>query len=347
MLSERATIILNILVDQYVHSAMPVASEEIARKFAHFSSAKVSPATVRSTMSQLADEGYISRPHISAGGIPSDLGYRHYVESLRELPGLPVSLRRRINHRFGQVEPQGELWSQECASILSYMTANLAIVTAPQASSSRLKHIQLVQLQEFLVLLIIVLQEARLLRRLLPLEKGIDQDSLDQVAGKLNDYLGGLTTSDIESNPLELTSLEARIKRDSVDMMREAESSAAKEHRVDGLGRLLNQPEFAQGSRAKELVQMVEERVFLESALAEVPAPNEIVVYIGGENQREALRSFGVILCGYGVPGQIGGTICVIGPTRMGYPQAISGVRYLSSIMNQFVQNYQGALSDA
>jgi heat-inducible transcriptional repressor len=297
-------------------------------------------------MSRLSDEGYISRPHVSAGGIPSDQGYRYYVESLSELPGLPVSLRRQIDQRFGWVEPHVELWSQQCAAILSHLTANLAIVTMPRANSPRLRHIQLVHLQEYLVLLIIVLQEARLLRRLLPMEEGVGQESLNQVAGKLNDCLSGMTTDEIESNQLDLTALEERVKRDSVGLMREAGSGSSPEHCVDGLRRLLNQPEFSQSSRAKELVEMVEERVLLESVLSEVPAPNDIAIYIGEENQRDALRPFGVILCGYGIPGQVGGTICVIGPTRMGYPQAISGVRYLSAVMSQMVQEVHGSYPD-
>ena len=340
MLSERASTVLNILVDQYVRTAAPVASDDIAR----LSATKVSPATVRSAMSQLTDEGYISRPHVSAGAIPSDLGYRYCMDTMTELPSLPAALRRQIDHQFGQMDPHAEVWSQQCASILSRLTASLAIVTVPQASSPRLRRLQLVYLQEFLVLLIIVLQETRLLRRLLPMAEGVDQEKLDQAASKLNDYLNGLTSDEVETSPLELTPLEERLKRESVDLMREAEGGGTQDHYVDGLRRLLNQPEFSQGSRAKELVEMVEERVLLESVLSEVPAPDDIAVFIGGENQHEALRPYGVILCGYGIPGQIGGTICVIGPTRMGYAQAISGVRYLSSAMNQLVQDFHATL---
>ena len=338
MLSTRANNVLNILVDQYVHTATPVASEDIAR----LSATKVSPATVRSAMSRLNDEGYISRPHVSAGGIPSDLGYRHHVESLRELPELPVAMRRQIGRRFGRMEPHVELWSQQCASILSHLTANFAMVTVPQASSARLRHIELVYVQEFLVLLIVVLQEARLLRRLLPMEEGVDPESLGQVAGKLNDYLVGLSTDEIESNQLELTPLEERVIRDSVKMMREAETGGPQELRQDGLRRLINQPEFSQGNRAKELVEMVEERVILDSVLSDAPSPNDVAVYIGAENQRVALRPFSVIICGYGIPGQVSGTVSVIGPTRMSYSNAISAVRYLSSVMSQLVQEIHG-----
>lgn len=338
MLSERARTVLNILVDQYVTTATPVASEEIAR----LSTTKVSPATVRSTMSQLSDEGYISRPHVSAGGVPSDLGYRSYVESLGELPDLPVALRQQINRHLGRAEPDVEVWCQQCASLLSRITTNLAIVTAPRAASARLKQVQLVYLQEFLALLIVVLQETRLLRRLLPIEEGVDQDLLNLAANKLNGALSGLTYAELESSEAEWSPFEERVKRDSIVMMREAETIGALEHYVDGLPLMLSQPEFSQGGRAKELVDILEERVLLRRVIPAVPAVNEVTIHIGAENQDQALRSFGVILCGYGVPNQLGGMICVIGPTRMGYAKAISGVRYLSSFMSQLVGELRG-----
>ena len=219
-------------------------------------------------MSQLTEEGYISRPHVSAGAMPSDMGYRFYVESLKEVPPLPPSVRQTIGRRFQQADLDGDAWSQQCASILSRITANLAIVTVPRASSPRLKHIQLVCLQEALALLVIVLQEARLLQRLLPLAEGVAQDILDQTSNTLNERLGGLSYSEIESSQQHLSPLEERVKRDTVDMMREAEYAGAQDHHVDGLRLLLDQPEFSQTNRAKEVVELLEERVLLESVLS-------------------------------------------------------------------------------
>ena len=344
MLSERAGAILNILVDQYVHTAAPVASEDIA----HRSATKVSPATVRSAMSQLTEEGYISRPHVSAGGIPSDLGYRFYVESLKEVPPLPPSIRQTIGHRFQQADLDGDAWSQQCASILSRITANLAIVTVPRASSPRLKRIQLVRLQEALALLVIVLQEARLLRRLLPLEEGVAQDLLDQTSNTLNERLGGLSyseieaTREIEAGQQPLTPLEERVKRDTVVMMREAEYAGVQDHHVDGLRLLLDQPEFSETSRAKAVVELLEERVLLESVLSEAPRRDDLAIYIGGENPEDVLRPFAVVVCQYGKADSLGGTICVVGPTRMGYAVVMSAVRYLSSIMSQLIVGVHG-----
>ena len=344
MISERAGNVLNILVNEYINTATPVASDDIAR----LSPSRVSPATVRNAMSRLTEEGYISRPHISAGGVPSDLGYRYYVESLKGTPELPAPLRREIHERFNEVGPDVETWTRCCAVVLSHLTENMAIVTVPRAAAPRLKHIQMVCLEEFLALLVIVLQEARLLRRLVPLDEKVNQRALDQVAGVLNERYNDQTYNQIEADSGELTPLESRVKRDTVAMLREAGTYSSPEHYVDGLRRLLDQPEFSQGNRAKELVELVEEQVLLEGIISETPPDGDVVVYIGGENQQESLRPFGVILCQYGIPSQASGTICVIGPTRMGYTQAIGGVSFLSSFMNQLVlELYGGAPADS
>jgi heat-inducible transcriptional repressor len=334
MLTERAGTVLKILVSEYINNAIPVASDEIARR----SPVKVSPATIRSAMSQLTEEGYISRPHVSAGAVPCDRGYRYYVESWKEPPELPVLVQRQIYQHFDLADPDMEVWSQQCAAILSRLATNLAIVTVPWARSPRLKQIQLVYLEEFLALLIIVLQETRLLRRLLPLDEASSQDSLNRVANKLNQSLGDLQYRDIEASQLELTPLEEKVKNETTQMLKEASSDASPEHYVDGLRWLLNQPEFAHGGRAKDLVEMLEERVLLEGILSEMPQTGDVAVYIGGENREASLRPFGVIICQYGMPHQSNGTICVIGPTRMGYAEAIGGVTFLSSFMSRLVK---------
>ena len=338
MISERAGSVLNILVNEYIDTATPVASEDIARLSPH----KMSPATVRNAMSRLTNEGYISRSHVSAGAVPSDRGYRHYIESMTSPPELPEDIRQEIHHGFSKVGPDMQILSRQCAVILSNLTANMAIVTVPRARAPRLKQVQLVYLEEFLAMLIIVLQESRLLRRLIPLEEPANQGTLNELASTLNESYNDLTHREIELDQAELTPLGARVKRDTVAMLKEAETFSFPEHHVDGMRRLLDQPEFSQANRAKELVELVEERVLLEGVLSETPSDGDVSVYVGEENREESLRPFGVIVCQYGIPHQVSGTICVIGPTRMGYTQAIGGVSFLSSFMSQLMLDFYG-----
>ena len=338
MLTQRAGSVLNILVNEYISTANPVASDEIAR----LSPTRVSPATVRNAMSLLAEEGYISRPHVSAGAVPLDRGYRYHVETLEEVPPLPESVRQQIHQDFDRSDADLAELSRRCALILSRITTNMAIVTVPQARLPRVKHIQLVYLDEYSALLILVLQDARLLRRLLTLDEPIDQEALNQSANYLNDRLGGQSLPEVEGIPGDFGPISERVKQSTLSLLREADAYSIPEHYVDGLRWLLNQPEMAQGSHARELVELLEEQVLLDSLLSEQPETGDIAVFIGGENMEEPLRPFGVILCRYGIPQQASGTICVIGPTRMSYAGAISGVGFLSSLMSRLVLELYG-----
>ena len=241
---------------------------------------------------------------------------------------------------LGEAEPDVEVWTRQCAAALSQLTANLAIVTQPRAIAPRLKRLQLVFLHESVVLLVLVLGEARLLKRLLSLRDTVTQERLDRATEHLNGAMAGLSRQQIQVRGFELDSLERRIRQDSLNLMLEAEQGDIPEHSVDGLGRLLNQPEFAAGERARQLVQTVEERVLLERVVT--PAQDfEPRVFIGSENPEESLHDFGVIVCRYGRPDGVGGAICVVGPTRMGYATAIGGTTYMAHLMSRMVQRLE------
>ena len=338
MLKLRTATTLRILVNEYISSVAPVSSEDIARR----SPTKVSSATIRNEMAELEEEGYITRPHVSAGGVPSDKGYRFYVESLEDTLELPRGMQQDIRHRFGQAQRDPEAWVQLAATVLSRMADNMVIVTFPRANSARLKHIQLVYIQEFLALLIIVLQGARLRQHLLPMDEPTTQSELTEAANKLNDALEGLTYSEARVKQLELTPLEEAVREGTITALEGMEAESALEHYVDGLRLLLNQPEFAETGRAKEIVEILEERVLLRSILSEAPNEGSMGVFIGDENPKEELKPFSVIMSQYGIPRESSGTISVVGPTRMEYASAIGGVRFLSSYMSELIMSVHG-----
>ena len=338
MLKPRTSTVLKTLVGEYIKVAAPVPSEDIARR----SPLKVSPATIRNEMAELAEEGYIIRPHISAGGIPADKGYRFYVESLEDTLELPADAQRHIRDQFGRVQMDVETWIQLAATLLSQMAGNMAIVTFPHAASTRLKYIHLVYVQQFLALLITVLQEARLRQHLLSLEEPTSQGELTEVANKLNDTLAGLTGSEIEAKQLELTPLEGMVRDDAISILKDADEESALDHCADGLRLFLNQPEFAETQRAKAVAEILEDRVLLKSVLSEAPDRGDAGVLIGEENPQQALKPFTVVLSQYGIPQEASGTIGVVGPTRMEYANVIGGVRFLSSFMSTLIMDIHG-----
>ena len=334
----RTGMVLKTLVGAYIRTATPVSSEDISLR----SQLGVSSATIRNEMSELEEEGYIVRPHISAGGIPSDKGYRFYVESLQATPEPPARLRRHVRDQFGRAEKDLEAWIQLGAMLLSRMAGNMAIVTFPRAASSRVKSIHLVYLQEFLALLVIVMQQARLRQHLLALNEPTSQSELDEVANRLNGALGGLTYSEITAKQVSLSPLADMVRDDAAAILKDVDTEAALQHHVDGLRLLLSQPEFAETRRAQEIVEILEERVLLRSVLPEAPAEGSTGVLIGEENQEEALRSCSVVLSQYGIPQEASGTIVVVGPTRMEYASVMGGVRFLSSYMSELIIGVHG-----
>ncbi len=340
MLRPRTEIILKVLVEEYIDTATPVPSESIARK----SGLRVSPATIRNEMVELEEAGYIVRPHVSAGGVPSDRGYRAYVESLDEALEPPPEMQELTRREFARVGRDLEAWIQLAARLLAQAVGSVAIVTFPSAPTPRLKHVELVQLQEFLALLIVVLQEARLRQQLMPLSEPLSQDDLLRVANKLNAIYGGLAYEDMDAKQVELTPFEAQVKEQALAILKEAQEQATSYY-TDGLRLLLRQPEFARGTQASELVEMLEEKLLVKGIVAEPPEEGKVKVVIGEENVWKALWPFSLVMSRYGLPGEATGVMTVLGPTRMGYPESIGATRFLSAFMSDLWASVHGRTS--
>ena len=158
MLTQRKTELLKTLIEEYIESATPVPSETVAKKH----SLGISSATVRNELADLEDQGYITRPHHSAGAIPSDKGYRFYVESLSQLEELPPTFQHTVRYQFTKAERDIESWTRLAATALAQLVNNAALVTYPKEPESRLMRINLVYIQESLGFLILILQEVKL-----------------------------------------------------------------------------------------------------------------------------------------------------------------------------------------
>jgi heat-inducible transcriptional repressor len=338
-LSPRRAAILTFIIKGYVADATPVASEVVASNLAW----KASPATVRHEMAALEEEGYITRPHVSAGGVPTDKGYRFYVQELQQdVAELTAPEQRSMRQRFRWAERDVEAWARLTALILSELLHNLAITTFPRAPQSRLRHLELVFLQEALGLLVLVLQEARLRKELVPLAGPAGREELSQATNKLNAHFAGLSHQEMAAKHVELTPLEAQVLARALHMMQEEEQAQSSEYLVEGLRHLLAQPEFTAVARARDLVEALEERRLLQALLLRSPEVGGLRVVIGGENDDASLKPLSMVVAQYGVSGGMVGTVGIIGPTRMRYDRTVAGVRYLSALMSELMIGVQG-----
>jgi len=336
-LTKRREVLLRIIVGEYVATAQPVASDTIFRNY----DLGVSPATIRNDMAHLEAEGYVIRPHTSAGTIPLDKAYRYYVESLAEGVELPEEEQSRIRNLFGEVE-ELERWLKLAATLVARLVGNAALVTFPKARQSRFKHLELVTVHEFLALLILVLSDTVLRRHVLQFNDPITQDQLTELANNLNSTYAGLTRRQIASRKLELSSAEEYVTGAIQDIMIAEDDAKYDEPYVEGLRFMLGQPEFGHRERMLSIMELMEARGWLDQVSANRISGGRVNVIIGQENPDQAFRELSLVFSGYGVPDRARGTIAVVGPTRMDYGRAISSVSYMSELLSNLVAGVCG-----
>jgi heat-inducible transcriptional repressor len=337
MITARGGRILNYIVAQYIANAAPVPSQVVADK----ADLGVSPATIRNEMASLEKEGYLIRPHTSAGCIPSDKGYRYYVESIEKI-SLPREEQYLISHTFHQVEKEVEAWVSLTATLLAKLTQNVAVVSLPKSTDCKLKHLEFIAVQDANALAVVVLDGAVVKQKLITFDEPITQVSLSVISNKLNSAFDGLSSRQIAESKIELTPLEKKATDYLVEIMHAEDSKEYQEPYLEGWHFMLDQPEFAHSDQMRTLMELFERR-----GLLKVIAPSKIIqpgvqVIIGQENQYPAIRNCSVVLCRYGLPEEASGTIAVVGPTRMPYSHTIPTVYYLSSVLSQLMGGLYG-----
>jgi len=337
MLSPRTETILKSIVGQYIAKATPVPSQGISNDYR----LGVSPATVRNEMAHLEQEGYITRPHPSAGSIPSDKGYRYYVETLRDIE-LPLAEQRLISHLFHQVERELEEWLNLAATLIAQLVQNMAVVTKPKPVACQFKHLELVSLQDSLALVVLVLRGAKVKQQLITFDQVISQVELTAIASKLDAAYSGLTSSQILAKTMELASTEQQITDCLLKVMKTEDEQEYEEPYLDGLHFILNQPEFVHSRRVLTLMELVEHRNLVRIIVPPRLASHGVQVVIGKENKAEVIHDYSVVISQYGLPEEAVGNIGVVGPTRMPYARAISTIDYLSSVLSRLMAELYG-----
>lgn len=332
-LTERRQVVLGLVVREHIASAMPVSSRAVVEQYG----LNISSATVRNEMAYLERHGYLMQPHTSAGRIPTEKGYRYFVQRLMEEAQLPPAEQRMIRHQFHQVRLDMERWMKLATAVLARTTRGAALVTKPQTARGRFKHLELVSTHGPMVLLVLVLEGGVVKQELLTLAEPLSQDELSRTANRLNHLFTGLRAGEIRTRFHSLKAFESEMGSLVIGIMEEADSHASGDVYHDGLANILRQPEFAEVESARQVLRILEERSFLEAILGEVLSTSGVQVIIGGEGRWDELSSCSMVLSRYGVSSQAMGALGIIGPMRMAYGRAIGTVRYVSDLMSGLV----------
>ncbi|MEX2374953.1 MAG: heat-inducible transcriptional repressor HrcA [Dehalococcoidia bacterium] len=332
MLTERQASILGMVVDEYVQTAEPVSSKALVSR----RRLEVSTATIRNELARLETGGYITHPYTSAGRIPSDQGYRFYVEALMAEDPVGVEERRTVEHQLHQVAGDLDNWLSLTATILSSLVGNVAVVTRPRTTSVRLRNAQLVELSREASLLVVVMDDGRLRQRILPLAEPVAQDALNDRALRLNQIFGGKDAAGIREEMVNVFDAgDLAVAENLVEILQE--QRIAEETFVEGIDSALRQPEFADVDRILEAVAQLQAyrlRSILEPAVDAQLGSMRVV--IGSENTDSGMQDWSMIVARYG-EADAAGAVAVIGPTRMAYQRTIPRVRYVASLMTQLL----------
>lgn len=326
MLNERRRRVLQALVEEYISSATPVGSKTLVDRY----ELGCSPATVRNELSILEETGYVVQPHISAGRLPTDTGYRSFVDVLIQSGVDEASaeqMRSTLQTSAGEID---ELM-RDTSVALTQLTNCLAVVLAPSITLARLRRIDLVSMSSRRALFVLITGSGQVLNRSVELTVETPPERLAELERSLNAAFDGKRACDIRPmrDALGMDSDDAvmsRIVDEIIDALDEADRDRL--YHV-GVPALLAQPEFQQAGQARPLIQFLEDGIVVLEALSEALGSGEVSVRIGHENRRAELGNVSIVATNYGTSGA-DGIVGVIGPTRMDYQRAMAAVRVIA-----------------
>jgi heat-inducible transcriptional repressor len=337
VLSERQSQILRMVVEHYVDDVRPVGS----RALANGADIDWSASTVRAELASLEEEGFLTHPHTSAGRVPTDTGYRFFVERL--LAGqdrLPQPASEELG--ISRMRREVDVAIRETTTTLSEITDLVALVTAPPLHTATIHRIEVLRLHPRVVMVVVIASNGGITKRVFTFEAEVDTGLVEWAASYLNERLAGLglgarMAADRLRDP-ELGSQETGFLAEISSAFTDLEESAEDTLYVDGTARLLSEEHFADLPHADDLMRALEHRVNVLRALRTALDRRSVFVWIGGENPAPELRSVSVVAANYGLGYRNLGSVGIIGPLRMDYATAIANVRGAAGELSRFFE---------
>ncbi len=352
ILDERSREMLALLIKTHISTGEPVGSRTISK----LTSEGLSAATVRNIISDLEEAGYLEQPHTSAGRIPSDKGYRFYVDHLLKETNLSASDESVIQHGLllgarGSSRSSAEIVMSRASQLLSHLSGSVGIVVSPNIVHDIIKHIDFVRLDDGRILVITVSRAGLVQDRLVRIDEDLTQDELNRTANYVNDHFAGLSLASIRVELLKRLSEEQalydRLLKNAIML---CEQSSSEEETpdpdvfVEGASNIVTNSDFNDLSRLREILRVFEEKNRLVKILSEClsqpaypPISTPVAIRIGAENSLPLLRGCTIISSSYSYGDQIIGSIGVVGPVRMEYARTIGVVSYIARLLEQIL----------
>jgi heat-inducible transcriptional repressor len=337
ILSERSRQILEAIIDDYIRTAEPVGSRTVTRRH----SLTLSPATVRNVMSDLEEMGFLSSPHTSAGRVPTDKAFRFYVDSLLQVRAINEGQQEEIRRQYRiHSRDVGEIL-KETSRILSSISNYIGIVVAPRFAANVFRQMEFVKLCGTRILVILVSESGIVQNRIIEAEDDLSAEDLVRMSNYLNDLLHGLTISEVKTRIVrEMANEKVRYDKLLSRALKLSEvtlEESAAEVFIEGQVNILEQPEFADVEKMKDIFRAFEEKSQLITLLDRCMDAERVHIFIGAENFLSRMNQMSVVTAPYASGPNTLGVLGVIGPTRMGYDKVIPIVDYTARILSELL----------
>lgn len=340
-LDERKTKILQAVIRNYLETGEPVGSRTISK----YTDLNLSSATIRNEMADLEEMGYILQPHTSAGRIPSDKGYRFYVDAMMaEKEREVVEMKEMLLERQDKME----MLLKQVAKVVAQNTQYAAMISAPQTRGNKVKFIQLSRVDAGQILAVIVVEGNVIKNNILSVTEELSDETLLKLNILFNTHLNGLSIGEISLGMIAAMKQQAGIHSDIVSEVIDAVAEAIKaeedlEIYTSGTNNIFKYPELADHSRASELINTFEEKQLLGRLVHKTLADEEntgIQVYIGDETPVQSMKDCSVVTATYELAEGMRGTIGIIGPKRMDYDKVIGTLRILQNQLDELYKKH-------
>jgi heat-inducible transcriptional repressor len=338
-LSERMRMILQTVIENYILTADPVGSRTISKG----ANLNLSAATIRNIMSDLEDMGLLSQPHTSAGRVPTEKGFRFYVDYILNIHDLSDTEQRQIRSKYLSSQADVLDLFRETSRILSSSSHYLGVVWAPRMSLVVLQHIEFVRLKRHVVLAILVTTTGLVHNRIIEVEEDFSQSELDRLSDYMNEILSGLTLQQVRERLLEQMRAEKsiydRLLEQALRLGENAFSSLDEtDVFIEGRTNIIGEPEFGNLSRMTGLFRAFEEKATMVRLLDKCMDPKGVQIAIGSENQVQEIEACSLVTSTYSYKGEVLGALGVIGPRRMNYSRVIPLVDYTARLLTEFLE---------
>ena len=334
-LDERKKIILKAIIRNYLETGEPVGSRTISK----YTDLNLSSATIRNEMADLEETGYIMQPHTSAGRIPSDKGYRFYVDQMMQEKDKEVSEMKEL---LLEKEEKMEHLLKQVAKVLAVNTNYATMISAPQCHQNKLKFIQLSRVDEHQILAVIVAEGNVIKNSIIPVKEKLDDETMLKLNILLNTHLTGLSMEEINLGVIASLKHKAGVHEDIVSEVMDAVAEAIKadedlEIYTSGTNNIFKYPELSDNRKASELINTFEEKAMFNELIVDAFEGEKtgIQVYIGEENRLQSMKDCSVVTATYELDEGMKGTIGIIGPKRMDYDKVVDTLKNLQTQLDE------------